>query len=54
MHNNQLSKEEYPVCMNQETSNFTNIHPCEAAVALAFKKIPAEVERIFGVEADIS
>ncbi len=43
----QLGDQEAQVCRNQETNNYTQIHPCEAAIALAFKKIPEEAERIF-------
>ncbi len=50
IHNKKLGEEEAKVCRNQETNNYTQIHPCEAVIALAFKRIPEEAEKIFGTE----
>lgn len=45
-----LTAQEAVICTNSNTNNFTEVHPCLVNAALAFKKLPALLENLYGTK----
>lgn len=45
---NRLTDEERIICESRETKKYPKYHPCEVAVALAFRNLPSELNSVFG------
>jgi penicillin G amidase len=41
---NKLEEGDKTVCESEETDKYPNIHPCEASIALAFRKLPEQLK----------
>jgi acyl-homoserine lactone acylase PvdQ len=45
-----LEEDDRTVCLSTETAKLSSLHSCEAAIALAFKNVPAQLKEEFGHE----
>lgn len=43
-----LTDEERIICTNNHNNNLTSIHPCLANAALSFRRLPKDLEQLFG------